>query len=87
MNDYINKRLGGDLRIETHNGRRIVCGHIFHRTEIRVGQVWQGSSGSTVTVTDISDDWITYMQSNGVPHTKDAFSFQCRYCLVVNDET
>jgi hypothetical protein len=75
------------MRIEHHHGTNIVCGHIFHHTSIKVGQVWRGSSGSKVTVTGRDADWVTYMQSNGVPHTKDAFSFQCRYCLDIGDAT
>ena len=73
------------MRIERHYGTNIVCGHIFHHTSIKVGQVWRGSGGSKVTVTGRDADRVTYMQSSGVPHTKHAFSFQCRYCLDIGD--
>lgn len=75
------------MRVETHHGRKIVCGHIFKTSSIKPGQYWQGSSGSTVQVTEVSDGRVSYMQSSGVPHTKEAFAFQCRYCLVINDES
>lgn len=74
------------MRVENHHSRNIVCGHIFDRKHIKVGQVWQGVSGATVTVTQRNADWVTYLQSNGVAHTKEAFAFQCRYCLVIGDD-
>lgn len=75
------------MRIETHHGRQIVCGHIFGHDEIKVGQVWQGSSGSTVVVIERNADWVKYRQWDGSTHTKEAFAFQCRYCLVVESES
>ena len=75
------------MRIEHHHGTNIVCGHIFPHTSIKVGQKWIGSSGSRVTVVKTEADWITYLQANGVGHTKDPFSFQCRYCLDIGEAT
>lgn len=75
------------MRIEKHYGRSIVCGHIFKASSINPGQYWQSSSGSIVLVTQVSDGWVSYMQHDGVPHAKEAFAFQCRYCLVINDES
>lgn len=28
------------MRIETINGRKLVCGHIFPASEVEVGQIW-----------------------------------------------
>lgn len=63
------------MRIEKHYGRSIVCGHIFRASNIKPGQYWQSSSGSTVLVTRVSDGWVSYMQHDGVPNTKEAFAF------------
>ena len=78
------------MRIETQNGRKIVCGHIFKIDKIKVGQIWQGVGGFTVTITKIENNHIYYQweEENGIvkTHNKESFAFQCRYCLVV-DET
>ena len=77
------------MRIERHNGRNIVCGHIYPVSEIKLGSRWAGSSGHEVTVIKIENDWVTYVWREGedqhkVRHEKDSFSFQCRYCLIVD---
>lgn len=76
-----------DGRIEVQYGRAILCGVILCKDDIEPGQVWQGSSGTTVTVQAVdSDGWVTYGWAEGdAPrtHTKDSFAFQCRYCLVI----
>jgi hypothetical protein len=72
------------MRIEAHHGNHIVCGHIYPTKEIKVGQTWQGSSGSQVTITRVHGEWVSYAWKEGSEHhKKDAFSFQCRYCLVL----
>lgn len=80
------------MRIEQHFGRWIVCGHIYSAEEIVAGQVWQSSGGGTVTVegTEKFGDqtWVTYSWiTNGekMLYEKDSFSFQCRYCLVLEN--
>lgn len=74
------------MRIEKHHGRWIVCGYVFPKEFIKKGQIWQGSSGSTVEVLEVDDGGeVYYSQSSGSPdHSKDYFSFQCRYCKVVD---
>jgi hypothetical protein len=77
------------MRIEEHHGKKVVCGHFFPITEIKVGQVWQGGLGACVTITkvDIDRDQIYYAweEAGGVNvHNKEAFAFQCRYCKVVD---
>jgi hypothetical protein len=85
------------MRVEEWHGRKIVCEHIFPANEIKVGSIWQGSSGSLVEITEVKEFRWTYKNKeqidfdvfykwvdNGkeVFHNKDSFSFQCRYCLV-----
>lgn len=74
------------MRVELQNGRHILCGHILPLERLKVGQVWAAGSG-TVTIVGIDRDWITYEweeQGKKVWHQKDCFSFQCRYCLVLD---
>ncbi len=70
------------MRIESHKGYNIVCGHIFPVEELSVGQKWMSSSGNIVTITNIDGCWVDYSWETGT-HCKDSFSFQCRYCLIV----
>lgn len=70
------------MRIESHKGYNIVCGHIFPVEELSVGQKWMSSSGNVVTISDIQDDLVYYAWESG-SHCKDSFSFQCRYCLIL----
>lgn len=80
------------MRIEKHNGHKIVCGHIYPANEVKVGSQWMGSSGSKVTVTKKRKagelTWVSYEWKNSdgtvSTHEKDSFSFQCRYCLIVD---
>jgi hypothetical protein len=83
------------MRIENHFGKNIVCGHIFPDNEVKVGSQWQSSSGSIVTVQQVdltesgSEGWVTYNwmeQGHRRTHEKMIFAFQCRYCLIVEDE-
>ena len=80
---------------EIIDGRRAIVRHFFKAHEIQVGSRWIGSSGGIVTVEGFNtygdtDPWIEVVYSwelNGekYTHQKDAFSFQCRYCLIVED--
>ena len=74
------------MRIERHNGRNLVCGHIFPTNEIEPGQEWASSSNAIVVVESVDQDLVTYTWTeNGETkrHTKEAFAFQCRYCMVL----
>ena len=74
------------MRIETVNGRNLVCGHIFPANELEVGQVWAPADGSdrVVTITKIDGNIIYYNDPRFGDFDKDAFSFQCRYGKVVD---
>ncbi len=80
------------MRIELLNNRYLLCGHILSTAFVRVGQVWAPASGGNyeVTITDVTDGWVTYewneWDESGIikHHSKDSFSFQCRYCLVID---
>jgi len=77
------------MRVETHYGNRVVCGHIFAPEEIKIGSRWQASSGNTVTVTANNEGWITYEwieKGETRSHEKQSFAFQCRYCLIVEED-
>lgn len=77
------------MRLELDKyGNKIVCGHIYPVQEIEVGSTWIGSGGCKVTVTkvNVEEYEIYYDQIGGAPHHKDAFSFQCRYCLILEEE-
>lgn len=78
------------LRIETVNGRHLVCGGILPKDKVRVGQVWAPADGGTSTVEITGVDSVlhevTYKwreRPDLQSWTKDNFNFQCRYCLVV----
>ena len=75
-------------RVERVNNRWLLCGGILRYDQVKPGQVWAPASGEdrTVRVYDTSDGWVDYAwYENGQAraHTKDSFSFQCRYCLVL----
>lgn len=84
-----------DYETEIINGHKAVVRHFFKAHEIQVGSRWIGSSGGIVTVEGFNsygdtDPWIEVVYSwdeNGVKRTndKDVFSFQCRYCLIIED--
>ena len=84
-----------DYETEITNGHKHIVRHFFKAHEIQVGSRWIGSSGGIVTVEGLNtygdtDPWIEVVYSwdeNGVKRTndKDVFSFQCRYCLIVED--
>ncbi len=79
------------MRIEIHNGNKIVCGHIYDCSEIKSGQRWQSSGNSIVTIHKVNyetKEVLYWYMDNGKEtyHTKDSFSFQCRYCLIIEKE-
>ena len=87
-----------DYETEIINGHKAIVRHIFNREELKVGSRWIGSSGGIVTIDDIKiypkmdspKDWyeVYYSWNEGgekKTHNKDHFSFQCRYCLIVED--
>ena len=76
------------MRVETHFGNNIVCGHIYPFAEIKVGSRWQSSGGRMVTVVKVDNNDVYYEWKCPVTgavesHDKDYFSFQCRYCLIL----
>ncbi len=76
------------MRIETVNGRNLVCGHFFPASELASGQRWAPADGSNreVKIVTVDGEWVEYeWQDNGErkTHQKLAFAFQCRYCKVV----
>lgn len=74
------------MRIETINGRKIVCGHVFPLNELKVGQKWAQADGSdrVVEIREIIGDYVLYGDhGNDRTYEKDCFSFQCRFCKVV----
>jgi hypothetical protein len=84
-----------DYETKIQNGHKFIVGHFFKAHEIQIGSRWIGASGSIVTVEGLNtygsiDPWIEVVYSweeNGVKktHDKGVFSFQCRYCLIVED--
>ena len=80
------------MRIEVINGRALLCGHILGKEFILPGQRWAPADGSDreVLVVDICPaGWVKYTwDENGVArtHSKESFAFQCRYCLVFDQE-
>jgi hypothetical protein len=83
-----------DYETKVTNGYKHIVGHFFKPNEIQVGSRWIGVSGSIVTVEGINlygstNPWYEVVYSwfeNGEKKTndKDVFSFQCRYCLVID---
>lgn len=74
------------MRTEIVNGRKIVCGHIYPLSELKVGQRWAQADGANreVTIREIIDDQVIYGEhGSDRSYEKDYFSFQCRYCKVV----
>lgn len=82
------------------NGHTAVTQHIFKGSEIEPGSLWIGSGSTTVKVEYVVEckskeedskplfDVFYSWYENGVKktHSKDSFSFQCRYCLIVNQD-
>jgi hypothetical protein len=84
-----------DYETKIQNGHKFIVGHFFKPHEIQIGSRWISSCGYVVTVEGLNsygstDPWYEVVYSweeNGVKktHDKDVFSFQCRYCLIVED--
>jgi hypothetical protein len=76
------------MRVETVNGRHLLCGGIIPRDAVKVGQRWAPASGGNYEVEVVSaGEWVryTWTEAGGSKsHEKDNFSFQCRYCLVLD---
>lgn len=78
------------MRTELVNNRWLLCGHLLSACQIQPEQAWAPADGSdrTVTIKEVSPDGeVAYTwQEDGKDwsHTKSAFGFQCRYCLVLN---
>ena len=82
---------------EIIDGRKAVVRHFFKTHEIQVGSRWARADGSKgfVTVEGLNtygstDPWIEVTYSwelNGekFTHEKDAFIFQSKYCLIIED--
>lgn len=70
------------------NGRRLVCGHVFKRCEIKPGQQWAQADGTDRVVTVHSNDNgnILYTDCTSArTYENDWFNFQCRYCLISDE--
>lgn len=75
------------MRVENVNGRNILCGGILPLGKIFPGQMWTAADDSEwdVIVTRVSGADVTYRAvKDGVEGDKDFFSFQCRYCLILD---
>lgn len=80
-------------RIEFVNRRHLLRGVALPPDKIKVGQTWAVADATdfTVTIDEIKGEgqlvWIyyTWQRPDGrtARHAKDWFSFQCRYCLVL----
>ena len=74
------------MRTEIVNGRKLVCGHIYPLKELKVGTKWAPADGGdrVVEIRGVEGEWIMYGEyGNDRTYEKDHFSFQCRYCLIV----
>lgn len=77
------------MRLEVSHNRVMLCGHILPAAMILPGQIWAPADGSNreVFVVTVGNDKVEYRwEENGslVYHTKSVFSFQTRYCLVID---
>lgn len=76
------------MRVETHNGRHLLCGGVLDKRYIKPGQVWANADGKSIVTVASAGEWVDYkwLNSKGEVevHTKDWFSFQCRYFLVLD---
>ena len=79
------------MRVEMINGRNLLCGGVVPKAELKVGQKWAPADGADRVV--IIRELISYEDgdinviygdhANDTSYEKDSFSFQCRYCLIV----
>jgi hypothetical protein len=70
------------MKIEEAYGVKIVSQHMYPTHEIKVGSIWMDSEGQFVKVLGTDRNAIHYGWGL-CSAVKDSFSFQCRYCLVV----
>lgn len=71
------------MRVEWRHGHHILCGVVLPANKLKPGQVWV-AGGLPVTIISVDHNgWVTYEGVAQQRWEKDAFSFQCRYCLVV----
>lgn len=76
------------MRTEKINGRWLLCGCILPKDKIKPGQVWAQADGTDriVRIAGVRTGWVCYTWADGGPlqySEKEAFAFQCRYCLVL----
>ena len=90
-----------DYETEIIDGRKAVVRHFFKPHEIKVGSRWARADGSKgyVTVDKVKvypasdheeNHWyeIYYSwekQGQKATHHKESFAFQCRYCLIIEE--
>ena len=79
------------FRVETVNGRHLLCGGLLKTEDIKPGQRWAPASGGNyeAEILKIEDNWVVYHYPDNTKPAqlvKDAFAFQCRYCLVLPTE-
>lgn len=79
------------FRIETNtHGHHFIAGGILPERMMKPGQRWVAADGSNhvVTIFDIREGCVAYKFRDRFDqltwNEKDNFSFQCRYCLVVD---
>lgn len=76
------------MRHEIVNGYKIVCGHIYPKDELKVGQSWAQADGANrvVVIRAIEEDQVLYGgYGEDRTYQNDWFNFQCRYCLIVEE--
>ena len=76
------------MRTGMLNNRRIVLGKIFPLEDLEVGSWWAQADGTdrTVQIRAIDGNCVHYGTYAGdSTYEKDYFSFQTRYCLIVED--
>ena len=77
------------MRIETINGRQLLCGAILEEEFILPGQKWARADGTDgeAYVVRIKDGQVAYAwdypDGSSVYAHKSVFDFQTRYCLVL----
>lgn len=79
------------MRVEKVNEKFLLCGGIIPKERITKGQLWARADGSAglVMIDEVIGDDVKYKwleKEEWKYHTKDSFSFQCRYCLLLNSE-
>jgi len=73
-----------EFRVERSGKHWVLLGGILPAGVVRIGQQWLSSSGHAVEVVDVDEQgWVTYVGEIQPLHTKDNFSFQCKYSLIL----